>query len=101
MAQQAKAFGAKPDEQKSSPEIHIVEEENQLPEVFLWPPHVACGTVIHTHKTSKCIQTHSSTAVGTQPIAMHGVMCLFHATSCICATEYEKKRTSTLPQYLA
>lgn len=91
MAQQAKVSGAKPDDRKSSPEIHIVEEENQLPEVFLWPSRMACGTDTHTHKTSKCIQTCFSTAVGTQPIATHCVMCLFHVASCSCAIEYGKK----------
>lgn len=47
MTWQAKALGAKPGVLKSSPETRVEKEGNQFPQVFLWPPHMAWGTVTH------------------------------------------------------
>lgn len=56
MDQWVKVSATKPDNLCLLPRTHIVEEENQLPQVVLWPTHVHSGTF-------ECARAHTHTSV--------------------------------------
>lgn len=46
--------------QRSIPRAHMVEAENRLPEVVLWPPHGCRGICVHIHL---CAHAHTTTTI--------------------------------------
>lgn len=62
MVQSTEVLAAKPDNPSSVPGVHMVEGENQLPLIFLWPTHAshALSVHIHTHP-HMCAHTHIHT----------------------------------------
>ena len=54
MAQWVKGLAAKTDDPSSIPRTHMVEEEDQLQQVVLCPPHVCCGEVHASPQPTPC-----------------------------------------------
>lgn len=54
MAQHLKALAAKPDDRSLIPRTNMVEAENPLLRVVLWPPQAYCGTHSLFPQVNKC-----------------------------------------------